>query len=110
MPGGSVRHRRAESDTGRSGRAGLSGYVGPSLLLPEPVVTWLVTLGTRPEHPSGPSRGAAHHASGDLHSPVTNPGHDVDGPAERLDISADRVQFGDPSVLDLGNPRLRDAH
>jgi hypothetical protein len=43
MRGGSVRHRRAESDTGRSGRVELSGCVGTGLMLPEPVVTCLVT-------------------------------------------------------------------
>jgi hypothetical protein len=43
MRGGSVRHRRAGSDTGRSGRPELSGCVRLSLVQAEPVVAWLVT-------------------------------------------------------------------
>lgn len=43
MHGSSVCRRRAESDTGRSGRPELSGCVGTGLVLPEPVITWLVT-------------------------------------------------------------------
>ena len=43
MRGSSVRHRRTESDTGRSGRPELSGCVRPGLVQADPVVTWLVT-------------------------------------------------------------------
>jgi len=74
MLGGSVRHRGSESDTGRSGRAGLSGSVGPSLVLHEAVVTWLVTAGTEARASvRAVARAPAHHASGDLHGPVTKP-------------------------------------
>jgi len=48
--------------------------------------------------------------SGDLDRPVADASDDIDGAAEGLNVPADGVHLGDLAVLDLGDPRLGDAH
>jgi len=54
------------------------------------------------------SRGAV--CSGDLDRPVTDASHDINGATEGFDVPADGVDLGDLAVLNLRDPRLRDAH
>ena len=48
--------------------------------------------------------------SGDLDRPVADASDDIDSTAEGLNVPADGVYLGDLAVLDLGDPRLCDAH
>src|ERR1700730_810321 len=47
---------------------------------------------------------------GDPDRPVADAGHDVNSPAECLDVPADGVHLGYLAMLDLRDAGLRDAH